>query len=132
MMNNQEDLQGNDVHRFTHFDNEAEVEFRDFPIEDSLQNNNQPPQEGYVNLPDRLPLGLFIGVIIQFVVLAVGGTSMYTSMKSEQLALKEQISRIEVNMYTKSEALLRLEIQKAELENVRAELNKDKHREVNR
>ena len=131
MMNNQEDLQGNDVHRFTHFDNEAEVEFRDFPIEDSLQNN-QPPQEGYVNLPDRLPLGLFIGVIIQFVVLAVGGTSMYTSMKSEQLALKEQITRIESNMYTKSEALLRLEMQKAELENVKSELNKDKPREVNR
>lgn len=131
MMNNQEDLQGNDVHRFTHFDNEAEVEFRDFPIEDSLQNN-QPPQEGYVNLPDRLPLGLFIGVIIQFVVLAVGGTSMYTSMKSEQLALKEQITRIESNMYTKSEASLRLEMQKAELENVKSELNKDKPREVNR
>ena len=53
-------------------------------------------------------------------------------MKSEQLALKEQITRIESNMYTKSEALLRLEMQKAELENVKSELNKDKHREVNR
>lgn len=128
MMNNQEDLQGQDVHRFTHYDNEAEVHLLNLdephPIQDSLNtSNNQAPQEGYVNMPDRLPLGVVLGIIVQFLVLTVGGTSYYTSMKAEQVALKEQLSRIETNMYSKSEALLRLEIQKAELEAIRAQLN---------
>lgn len=127
MINSQEDLQGNDVHRFTHLDNEAEVELlgleENHLIEDSMRNTNTPPDEGYVSLPDRLPLGLFIGCVIQFLVLAVGGTSMYTSMKAEQTALNEKVSRIEANMYTKSEALLRLEIQKAEMDNVKSALD---------
>lgn len=127
-MNNSEDLQGQDVHRFTHYDNEAEVHLLNLdeahPIHDSLNNgNNQAPQEGYVNMPDRLPLGVVLGIIVQFLVLTVGGTSYYTSMKAEQVALKEQLSRIETNMYSKSEALLRLEIQKAELEAIRTQLN---------
>lgn len=130
MMQTNEDLQGNDVHRFTHFDNEAEVELLTLdeahPIEDSLNNNNNQNQEGYVNLPDRLPLGIFLGIVIQFLVLTVGGTSMYTSMKAEQVALKEQITRIEDNMYTKNEALLRLEVQKAELEAIKLQVNKGK------
>jgi hypothetical protein len=130
-MNNQEDLQGNDVHRFRHFDNEAEVELLGLeeahPIEDSLRDNRQESNlEGYVSLPGRLPLGIFIGFVIQFLVLVVGGTSIYTSMKAEQAALKEQVSRIEINMYTKSEALLRLEMQKAELDNLRSQVEKEK------
>lgn len=139
MINSQEDLQGNDVHRFTHFDNEAEVELlgleENHLIEDSMRSTQQPQQsdEGYVSLPDRLPLGIFIGCVIQFLVLAVGGTSMYTSMKAEQAALNEKVSRIEANMYTKSEALLRLEIQKAEMDNVRSALDtKGKNHEANR
>lgn len=128
MINNSEDLQGQDVHRFTHYDNEAEVHLLNLDeahtIQDSLNNtNNQSPQEGYVNMPDRLPLGVVLGIIVQFLVLTVGGTSYYTSMKAEQVALKEQLSRIETNMYSKSEALLRLEIQKAELEAIRTQLN---------
>jgi hypothetical protein len=120
-----EDLKGSDVHRFTHFDYDSEVELMELEesqrIEDSL-NSNQQPDEGYVNMPERLPLGLFLGVIIQFVVLVVGGTAMFTSMKAEQASVKEQVSRIEENMYTKQEALLRLEMQRSELDNLKQSL----------
>lgn len=73
-------------------------------------------------MPERLPLGLFLGFIIQFVVLVVGGTAMFTSMKAEQASVKEQVSRIEENMYTKQEALLRLEMQRSELDNLKQSL----------
>ena len=73
-------------------------------------------------MPERLPLGLFLGFIIQFVVLVVGGTAMFTSMKAEQASVKEQVSRIEENMYTKQEALLRLEMQRSELDNLKQTL----------
>ena len=120
-----EDLKGSDVHRFTHFDHDSEIELMELEesqrIEDSL-NSNQQPDEGYVNMPERLPLGLFLGVIIQFVVLVVGGTAMFTSMKAEQASVKEQVSRIEENMYTKQEALLRLEMQRSELDNLKQSL----------
>ena len=120
-----EDLKGSDVHRFTHFDQDSEIELMELEesqrIEESL-NSNQQPDEGYVNMPERLPLGLFLGFIIQFVVLVVGGTAMFTSMKAEQASVKEQVSRIEENMYTKQEASLRLEMQRSELDNLKQTL----------
>lgn len=74
--------------------------------------NQQPQQsigEGYVSLPSKLSFNLFLGWMVHLLVISVGGTSMYTSMKSEQAILNDKVSRIEANMYTVNEANLRLE-----------------------
>lgn len=58
------------------------------------------------------------------IVISVGGTSMYSSMKSQQAILNDKVSRIEANMYTTNEANLRLEMQKAEIAALKEELKK--------
>ena len=116
-------------HRFNHRDGEAEIEVVSqttetvIPIEDSV--NQQPQQsigEGYVSLPSKLSFNLFLGWMVHLLVISVGGTSMYTSMKSEQAILNDKVSRIEANMYTVNEANLRLEMQKAEIAVLKEEL----------
>lgn len=118
-------------HRFNHRDGEAEIEVVSettetiIPIEDSV--NQQPQQsigEGYVSLPSKLSFNLFLGWMVHLLVISVGGTSMYTSMKSEQAILNDKVSRIEANMYTVNEANLRLEMQKAEIAALKEELEK--------
>ena len=47
-------------------------------------------------------------------------------MKTDQLILNEKVSRIEANMYTKQEANLRLEMQKAEYAVLQEEVKKRK------
>lgn len=120
-------------HRFNHRDGEAEIEVVSqttetvIPIEDSV--NQQPQQsigEGYVSLPSKLSFNLFLGWMVHLLVISVGGTSMYTSMKSEQAILNEKVSRIEANMYTVNEANLRLEMQKAEIAALKEELKKNR------
>lgn len=117
-------------HRFNHRDGEAEVEVVSqttetiIPIEDSV--NQQPQQnsggDGYISLPSKLSFNLFLGWMAHLIVISVGGTSMYTSMKSEQAILNDKVSRIEANMYTVNEANLRLEMQKAEIAVLKEEL----------
>ena len=117
-------------HRFNHRDGEAEVEIVSqttetiIPIEDSV--NQQPQQngggDGYISLPSKLSFNLFLGWMAHLIVISVGGTSMYTSMKSEQAILNDKVSRIEANMYTINEANLRLEMQKAEIAVLKEEL----------
>ena len=120
-------------HRFNHRDGEAEIEVVSettetiIPIEDSV--NQQPQQsigEGYVSLPSKLSFNLFLGWMVHLLVISVGGTSMYTSMKSEQAILNDKVSRIEANMYTVDEANLRLEMQKAEIAALKEELEKNR------
>ena len=120
-------------HRFNHRDGEAEIEVVSettetiIPIEDSV--NQQPQQsigEGYVSLPSKLSFNLFLGWMVHLLVISVGGTSMYTSMKSEQAILNDKVSRIEANMYTVNEANLRLEMQKAEIAALKEELKKNR------
>ena len=120
-------------HRFNHRDGEAEIEVVSettetiIPIEDSV--NQQPQQsigEGYVSLPSKLSFNLFLGWMVHLLVISVGGTSMYTSMKSEQAILNDKVSRIEANMYTVNEANLRLEMQKAEIAALKEELEKNR------
>lgn len=117
-------------HRFNHRDGEAEIEVVSqttetiIPIEDSV--NQQPQQnsggDGYISLPSKLSFNLFLGWMAHLIVISVGGTSMYTSMKSEQAILNDKVSRIEANMYTVNEANLRLEMQKAEIAVLKEEL----------
>lgn len=119
-------------HRFNHRDGEAEIEVVSqttetiIPIEDSV--NQQPQQnsggDGYISLPSKLSFNLFLGWMAHLIVISVGGTSMYTSMKSEQAILNDKVSRIEANMYTVNEANLRLEMQKAEIASLKEELKK--------
>jgi len=94
-------------------------------IKDSLSADKK---EGYVALPDRVPISLFIGWVIQFVVLAVGGTSMYHNIKSNQEQLAKQVQQLEERMskevYTRHEAIASKEIQKVELEKLRLEILK--------
>lgn len=121
-------------HRFNHRDGEAEVEIVSqttetiIPIEDSV--NQQPQQnsggDGYISLPSKLSFNLFLGWMAHLIVISVGGTSMYTSMKSEQAILNDKVSRIEANMYTVNEANLRLEMQKAEIAALKEELKNRK------
>ena len=120
-------------HRFNHRDGEAEIEVVSqttetvIPIEDSV---NQPPQNGtdngYISLPSKLSFNLFLGWMVHLLVISVGGTSMYTSMKSEQAILNDKVSRIEANMYTVNEANLRLEMQKAEIAALKEEFKKNR------
>ena len=120
-------------HRFNHRDGEAEIEVVSqttetvIPIEDSV---NQPPQNGtdngYISLPSKLSFNLFLGWMVHLLVISVGGTSMYASMKSEQAILNDKVSRIEANMYTVNEANLRLEMQKAEIASLKEELKNKK------
>ena len=117
-------------HRFNHRDGEAEIEVVSqttetiIPIEDSV--NQQPQQngggDGYISLPSKLSFNLFLGWMAHLIVISIGGTSMYTSMKSEQAILNDKVSRIEANMYTVNEANLRLEMQKAEIAVLKEEL----------
>ena len=121
---------GGCFHRFNHRDGEAEIEVVSqttetiIPIEDSV--NQQPQQngggDGYISLPSKLSFNLFLGWMAHLIVISVGGTSMYTSMKSEQAILNDKVSRIEANMYTVDEANLRLEMQKAEIAVLKEEL----------
>lgn len=120
-------------HRFNHRDGEAEIEVVSettetiIPIEDSV--NQQPQQsigEGYVSLPSKLSFNLFLGWMVHLLVISVGGTSMYSSMKSQQAILNDKVSRIEANMYTVNEANLRLEMQKAEIAALKEELKKNR------
>ena len=123
---------GGCFHRFNHRDGEAEIEVVSqttetiIPIEDSV--NQQPQQngggDGYISLPSKLSFNLFLGWMAHLIVISVGGTSMYTSMKSEQAILNDKVSRIEANMYTVNEANLRLEMQKAEIASLKEELKK--------
>ena len=125
---------GGCFHRFNHRDGEAEVEIVSqttetiIPIEDSV--NQQPQQnsggDGYISLPSKLSFNLFLGWMAHLIVISVGGTSMYTSMKSEQAILNDKVSRIEANMYTVNEANLRLEMQKAEIASLKEELKNRK------
>ena len=124
---------GGCFHRFNHRDGEAEVEVVSqttetiIPIEDSV--NQQPQQsggDGYISLPSKLSFNLFLGWMAHLIVISVGGTSMYTSMKSEQAILNDKVSRIEANMYTVNEANLRLEMQKAEIAALKEELKNKK------
>ena len=113
-------------HRFSHQDGEAEVEIVStkrevIPIEDSV---NTQPEDGTIILPSRLSFNLLIGWVVHLVVFTVAGTSMYTSMKTEQMMLNEKVTRIEANMYTVKEANLRLEMQKAEITALQEELRK--------
>lgn len=115
-------------HRFSHQDGEAEVEIVStkrevIPIEDSV---NTQPEEGSIILPSKLSFNLLIGWVVHLVVFTIAGTSMYTSMKTEQMMLNEKVSRIEANMYTKQEANLRLEMQKAEYAVLQEEVKKRK------
>ena len=117
-------------HRFNHRDGEAEVEIVSqttetiIPIEDSV--NQQPQQngggDGYISLPSKLSFNLFLGWMAHLIIISIGGTSMYTSMKSEQAILNDKVSRIEANMYTVNEANLRLEMQNAEIAVLKEEL----------
>lgn len=125
---------GGCFHRFNHRDGEAEIEVVSqttetiIPIEDSV--NQQPQQngggDGYISLPSKLSFNLFLGWMAHLIVISVGGTSMYTSMKSEQAILNDKVSRIEANMYTVNEANLRLEMQKAEIAVLKEELKNRK------
>lgn len=125
---------GGCFHRFNHRDGEAEIEVVSqttetiIPIEDSV--NQQPQQngggDGYISLPSKLSFNLFLGWMAHLIVISVGGTSMYTSMKSEQAILNDKVSRIEANMYTVNEANLRLEMQKAEIASLKEELKNRK------
>lgn len=94
-------------------------------IKDSTSNENK---SGYVSLPDRIPISLFIGWIIQFVVLIVGGTSMYHNIKSNQEYLQKQVTaletKIEKDMYTRQEASNSKELAKMEIEKLRIEIAK--------
>ena len=113
-------------HRFSHQDGEAEVEIVStkrevIPIEDSV---NTQPEEGSIILPSKLSFNLLIGWVVHLVVFTVAGTSMYTSMKTEQMMPNEKVTRIEANMYTVKEANLRLEMQKAEITALQEELRK--------
>ena len=113
-------------HRFSHQDGEAEVEIVStkrevIPIEDSV---NTQPEEGSIILPSKLSFNLLIGWVVHLVVFTVAGTSMYTSMKTEQMMLNEKVTRIEANMYTVKEANLRLKIKKAEITALQEELRK--------
>ena len=120
-------------HRFNHRDGEAEIEVVSqttetvIPIEDSV---NQPPQNGtdngYISLPSKLSFNLFLGWMAHLIVSSVGGTSMYSSMKSQQAILNDKVTRIEANMYTTNEANLRLEMQKAEIAALKEELKNKK------
>ncbi len=116
-------------HRFSHADREAEVEIVStkreiIPIEDSV--SPQPTEEGSIILPSKLSFNIFIGWVAHLVVITVAGTTMYNSMKTDQLILNEKVSRIEANMYTKQEANLRLEMQKAEYAVLQEEVKKRK------
>ena len=125
---------GGCFHRFNHRDGEAEIEVVSqttetiIPIEDSV--NQQPQQnsggDGYISLPSKLSFNLFLGWMAHLIVISVGGTSMYTSMKNEQAILNDKVSRIEANMYTVNEANLRLEMQKAEIASLKEELKNRK------
>lgn len=121
-------------HRFNHRDGEAEVEIVSqttetiIPIEDSVNQQSQQNSggDGYISLPSKLSFNLFLGWMAHLIVISVGGTSMYTSMKSEQAILNDKVSRIESNMYTVNEANLRLEMQKAEIAALKEELKNRK------
>ena len=121
-------------HRFNHRDGEADIEVVSkttetiIPIEDSV-NQPQPdgqPDNGYISLPSKLSFNLFLGWMAHLIVICVGGTSMYSSMKSQQAILNDKVTRIEANMYTTNEANLRLEMQKAELAVLKEELREKK------
>lgn len=121
-------------HRFNHRDGDAEIEVVGqktetiVPIEDSVNPiQPNPVDSGYISLPNRLSFNLFVGWMAHLVVISIGGTSMYTSMKSEQAILNDKVSRIEATMYTIGEANLRLEMQKAEIASLKEEL-KEKNR----
>lgn len=113
-------------HRFSHSDGEAEVEIVStkrevIPIQDSV---NSQPEEGSIILPSKLSFNLFVGWVAHLIVFTVAGTTMYNSMKTDQIILNEKVSRIESNMYTVKEANLRLEMQKAEITALQDELRK--------
>ena len=129
---NETETRENCFHRFNHRDGEAEIEIVSqttetvIPIEDSVNQQPTGQDSGYISLPSKLSFNLFLGWMAHLIVISVGGTSMYSSMKSEQAILNDKVSRIEANMYTVSEANLRLEMQKAEINALKEELKNRK------
>ena len=120
---------GGCFHRFNHRDGEAEVEVVSQTTETIIPSEHaakhQPEQnggDGYISWPSKISFNLFVGWMAHLIIISIGGTSMYTSMKSEQAILNDKISRIEANMYTVNEANLRLEMQKAEIAVLKEEL----------
>lgn len=95
-----------------------------FKINDGMSKDQ--PKQGYISLPDKLPLGVFFAWLIQFLGATVIGVGMYYNIKSEQQAQRAKIeeiaSNIQNNMYTKTEAQLRLELTKSEFERLRSEV----------
>lgn len=97
-------------------------------INDSKQNNgsnNDKHSTGYLALPDKLPLSIVIGWLVQFTAMIIGGTLIYSEMKTELMLQKKEIaslqSVIDQKMYTRQEADLRAEVFKSELEKIKAE-----------
>ena len=115
--------------KFTDTDNDSEISVKtkhlrisDTPI--SISDSISPPEtrEGYISVPSKLSLNIFIGLFVQSIALAITGTGMWVSLKNDQANLTNNLARIEANMYTNSEAKLRLEMQDAKIEQLRKEL----------
>ena len=115
--------------KFTDTDNDSEISVKtkllrisDTPV--TISDSISPPEtrEGYISVPSKLSLNIFIGLFVQSIALAITGTGMWVSLKNDQANLSTNLARIEANMYTNSEAKLRLEMQDAKIEQLRKEL----------
>ena len=140
-----EELNTKGIHQFIHIEQDADIEIiaseKDIELlEESLKGYveknvviiedsvglppSPPPSSGYVELPNRLPLGLVLGFVTQLIVLVVGGTAMWSSMNAKLEVQSSKISNLEVNMYTKSEAMIRQEYTSQNLAEMKDLINK--------
>ena len=124
------------VHKFKHCDVDSDVVVVDkcmdvyegeILIEDNINTPQPtPPNEGYVSLPSKLSLNLFIGWMVHLLVLTSGGVSMYMSLKAEQSHLGEKVDRIEAAMYTAEEAKFRREMFEKDIATLKEDLKGEK------
>lgn len=125
-----------DIHKFVHIEQDADIEIIGSTVsleelEDKLKNYKETSSviiedstSGFVELPNRLPLGVVVGFVTQLIVLVVGGTTMWSSMTAKLDIQSSKIASLEANMYTKSEAMLRQEYTSKDIEELKNLLSK--------